>query len=244
MQTSQDERIFRDALEARTGPEIISVILNANQSKEASGSAPQCVQMAKRLPQLQQLIIRPGEEGGVMTLTEYELAKFCAEEKLKKRTSDRLISMPKKRDFVIEDIRAETIRELEHLIADCSRSKISGYDLWTQVDGKQEVKVYLRSLKQIVEGILADLGFRNRQYLYFEYREKNGERMFGPANGGIWWQITVRQIGSGHVLIAIVVFQDGSWVKMNLSCEPLYGEFNCVSLHRHKMITFGYLRSS
>ena len=35
----------------------------------------------------------------------------------------------------------------------------------------------------------------------------------------------MRQIGTGHVLLAIVVFQDGSWVKMNLSCEPLYGQF-------------------
>ncbi len=50
----------------------------------------------------------------------------------------------------------------------------------------------------------------------------HGERMFGPANGGLWWQITVRKIGEGHVLIALIVFQDDSWVKMNLSCEPLY----------------------
>ena len=44
----------------------------------------------------------------------------------------------------------------------------------------------------------------------------------------IWWQITVRQIGSGHVLIALVVFQDGSWVRMNLPCEPLYGKLDCL----------------
>ena len=37
---------------------------------------------------------------------------FCAEEKLKKKTSDRLISMIKRRNFVIEDICAGTIREL------------------------------------------------------------------------------------------------------------------------------------
>ena len=128
--------------------------------------------------------------------------------------------MIKRRDFVIEDIHAETIRELETLVSDCSRSKISEYDLWTKDDGKQEVKVYLRSLRQIVEGILADLGFKNLQYLWFEFREENGERVFGLANGAIWWQISVRQIGSGHVLIAIVVFQDGSWVKMNMTCEP------------------------
>ena len=57
------------------------------------------------------------------------------------------------------------------LITDCSRSKISEYDLWTKGDGKQEVKVFLRSLKQIVEGILADIGFKDRQYLWFEYRQ-------------------------------------------------------------------------
>jgi hypothetical protein len=182
------------------------------------------------LSRLQQLIARPGESGGVLTRTEFTVSKFCTEEKLKKRTSDRLLAMLKRRDFVIEDIRSETIRELETLISDCSRSKISEYDLWTQGDGKQEVKVYLRSLKQIVEGILADLGFKNLQYLWFEYREVNGERVFGPANGAIWWQITVRQIGSGHVLIALVIFQDGSWVKMNLTCEPLYGELDCSGL--------------
>jgi hypothetical protein len=61
------------------------------------------------------------------------------------------------------------------------------------------------------------------QYLWFEYREVNGERVFGSANGAVWWQITVRQIGCSHVLIVIAVFQDGSWVKMNLSRESLHG---------------------
>ena len=41
-------------------------------------------------------------------------------------------------------------------------------------------------------------------YEKFEYKEIDGERVFGAANGGIWWQITVRQIGAGHVLLAII----------------------------------------
>ncbi len=49
--------------------------------------------------------------------------------------------------------------------------------------------MYLRSLKQIVEGISADLGFENLQYLRLEHREVNGERVFGPANGAIGWQL-------------------------------------------------------
>ncbi len=42
------------------------------------------------------------------------------------------------------------------------------------------------------------------------------------------WQITVRQIGKGHVLVALIIFQNGSWVKINLSCEPIYGEMDCL----------------
>ena len=70
---------------------------------------------ARELSRLQQLIIRPGEGGGIKTQTEFMFPMFCAEEKLKKKTSDRLISMIKRRNFGIEDICAETIRELETL---------------------------------------------------------------------------------------------------------------------------------
>ena len=87
------------------------------------------------------------------------------------------------------------------------------------------MKGYLRSLRRIIEDLVAHLGYRNLQHLHFEYKEVDGERVFGAANGGIWWQITVRQIGAGHVLLALIVCQDGSWVKMKLSCEPLYGPY-------------------
>ena len=43
-----------------------------------------------------------------------------------------------------------------------------------------------------------------------EYREVNGECVIELSNEMSWWQFTVRQIGYGHVLIAVVVFQDGS----------------------------------
>jgi hypothetical protein len=143
-----------------------------------------------------------------------------------------IIGMIKQRAFVIKDIRAETIREIEEMItiSDSSSSKLLEYELWRESDGVQdwEVKVYFRLLRQIIADLLRHLGYRDLQYLHFEYKEMHGERIFGPANGGIWWQITVRKIGEGHVSIALIVFQDGSWVKMNLSCEPLYGQ--CIYL--------------
>ena len=137
--------------------------------------------------------------------------------------------MIKRRAFIVEDLNAESIREIEKMISDSSSSKISEFDIWEKIDGEQEIKVYLRSLRHIVEDLLAEMGYRDLQYLHFEYREVDGERIFGAANGGIRWQITVRQIGAGHILVAIVVFQDGSWVKMNISCEPLYGPFHSLN---------------
>ncbi len=85
-----------------------------------------------------QMIIRPGESGGLLTGTEFRFAKFCTEEKLKKRTSDRLLGMLKGRAFTIEDLRADSIREIEKLISDSCRGKIIEYDLWTEMDSLQE----------------------------------------------------------------------------------------------------------
>ncbi len=53
--------------------------------------------------------------------------------------------------FVIGDIHVDSIREIEKIISDSSRSKISEFDLWIKIDGKQDVKVYLRSLWRIIE---------------------------------------------------------------------------------------------
>ncbi len=142
---------------------------------------------------------------------------------MKKRTSDCLIRMVKERTFVVEDIRAGSIRKIEKMITDACGTKIKEYDLWTETDELQEAKVFLRSLREIVIDLLQHLGYRDFQYLYFEYRECNGEHMFGRAYGGLWWQITIRKIGQGHIIIAFVVFQDCSCVKLNIICKPLYG---------------------
>ena len=69
---------------------------------------------ARELSRLQQLIIRPGEGGGIITQTEFMFPMFCAEEKLKKKTSDRLISIIKRRNFVIEAFVREQFGRWKH----------------------------------------------------------------------------------------------------------------------------------
>ncbi len=53
--------------------------------------------------------------------------------------SDRLIRMIKERAFVVEDIRAGSIWEIEKMITDTCSTKIKEYDLWTETDGLQGV---------------------------------------------------------------------------------------------------------
>ena len=89
--------------------------------------------------------------------------------------------MIKTRAFVIEDIRADSIWKIEKMISDSCCSKITEHNLWREIDGVQDVKVFLRSLREIVEDLPQHLGYRDLKYLHFEYREIIGERMFGSA---------------------------------------------------------------
>ncbi len=63
---------------------------------------PQLVRAAEPPSSLAQVIIKPGDSGRLLTPTEFRFAKFCAEHKLKKRTSDCLLGMLKERAFILE----------------------------------------------------------------------------------------------------------------------------------------------
>ena len=142
--------MYQDIVKARTNDEFQAAIHDAapvnydSNPPLAPAGAPST---------LERVVIRPGESGGLLTRSEFELAKLCTEERLRKKTSDRIIRMIKQRAFVIEDIHADSIREIEKMISDSSRSKISEFDLWKKIDGKQDVKAYLRSLRRIIEDL-------------------------------------------------------------------------------------------
>ena len=71
-------------MKARTASEFQVVIEDA--APVDLDATPQLVRSAEPPPSLAQLIIRPGESGGLLTGTEFRFAKFCTEEKMKKRT--------------------------------------------------------------------------------------------------------------------------------------------------------------
>jgi hypothetical protein len=57
---------------------ILSAMNDVNQDQEAISGAQPVEVGAGELSRLQQLIILPGEEGGIITQNEYLFSKFCA----------------------------------------------------------------------------------------------------------------------------------------------------------------------
>ncbi len=62
------ERMCRALINARTPMEILSAMNDVSQDQEAISGAETVEVDAGELSRLQQLIIRPGEEGGIITL--------------------------------------------------------------------------------------------------------------------------------------------------------------------------------
>ena len=53
------------------------------------------------------IIIRPGEDGGVITLSEFLIAELASDERFRKMTTNKIIAMLKRDDFAIGDIRTD-----------------------------------------------------------------------------------------------------------------------------------------
>ena len=68
--------------------------------------------------------------------------------------------MLKERAVIIEGNCGRKLRkEIEKLITNSCRGKITEYDLWTEMDGLQEVKLYVRILRRIIKDLLLHLGY-------------------------------------------------------------------------------------
>ena len=170
------------------------------------------------------LIMRDGVEGGVITQSEYLIANHASEHRIPKRVTNGFMATLRRPDFNKDNIRHNTIEQIEHLISKAhDGGTIQEFNLWTKEDGEQEVMLIVRLLRQIIEDLLADPRFKDCQYLSFEMLERDGVRIFGAANGGVWWQINAQLIGLENVLIGIIIFADGSWIKKGITCEALYG---------------------
>lgn len=177
------------------------------------------------------IIICPGEDGGVVTRLEFLIAEWASKAKCTKMTTNSIIAMLKRKDFDPGQIRMDSIQQIERLIAKADGGTTLEFDLWREGDGKQELTLYLRRLVPLMENLIADNRFAGHQYLSFEVCELGGCRVFGPANGSLWWQINQELVGADRVLLGLVIFIDESYNKKSMSCEGIYGEKHTFCTH-------------
>ena len=131
--------------------------------------------------------------------------------------------MATRADFNPSEIRSDSIRQRERWIAVANNPKpIQEFYLRCELDGYQRLILYVRNLAVIVEDLVGDPRFNGYQYLSFQLLERNGQRVFRPANSGVWWQINARAVGSDNVSVAQVVFEDASFAILRTSLSTVY----------------------
>ena len=125
------------------------------------------------------------------------------------------------------DIRTRNVAQLERELGKAfSEGDILEYDLHRLDDGKQDLRMYTRRLRNVIGELTRDTRFDGHMAMGFEPTyEADGERSFGPAAGGVWFQLTAGTIQVGNVLLAIVLFIDGSYIKQHISVKPVYRKY-------------------
>jgi hypothetical protein len=185
-------------------------------------SAPQSMQPPLR--EDRRLVIREGEEGGVLSQTEFKIGSFASEFKLKKRASNALIELVSSRDFNPQDIHVSSIQQIEKLAMKANEGgTVTRHNFWREGDGDQDVSLIVRSLGVIIQDLVADTQFAGYQYLSYELVERDGVRFFSNANGCVWWQINAHLVGPDLVLLGLVAYTDESWMKKSRTCASVYG---------------------
>ena len=74
----------------------------------------------------------------------------------------------------------------------------------SDLDGDQDLKLWLRSLEDVVREIIGDERMDGHQAFKFEIsRTEDGERQFGASNGAVSFRLAQVQCGYARPLLAI-----------------------------------------
>ena len=150
------------------------------------------------------------------------------EQRLTQEATNTVIAMVSDRQFDAREIGTDRVQQLEKKLL-----REFGGDVWVfdgfhkPMDGNQDTKMILRSIESVVRELFGDPRFAGSLTFSFEptSSEDDGQRTFGTFMGSMWAQILARQIGSDKVLLALGIFVDASYIKVNLSAKPLYSKY-------------------
>ena len=122
------------------------------------------------------------------------------------------------------------------------RVKLIKVSLYKPGDGDQDLSFYFRKPLEVLQELISDVKAAGKQYfVYQEYKNEHGERVFYHTNGTLWWQRAQERAveigGSGTGVLSIIVSIDATYVKKNTYFRPIYRKYSYFFILFH---TFSY----
>jgi hypothetical protein len=138
----------------------------------------------------------------------------------------RIIEMVSDPKFDARDIGTKNVKQLEvKLLRGFDGGDISVYNMRVAMDGKQDLRLFLRSIRHVITCIFGDEAFADSLVFTFHPTfDEDGNRTFGSFMGSAWCQVHAHSIGSGLVLLAFAIFIDKSYTRVNVPVKPAFCE--------------------
>ena len=140
-------------------------------------------------------------------------------------TQDELIAtinLIKSTDFKVEDVNVDLHKRVAAAIANGHFTSHNMRE--SDLDGDQDLTLWLRSLEDVLREVLGDDRMAGHQHFSFEMlTNDDGEREFGASNGAVSFQIAQVRCGPDCVPVSLVIYIDGSFIKHGIPVKPIYG---------------------
>jgi hypothetical protein len=160
-----------------------------------------------------------------------------------KWTQDELIAtinMIKSTDFKVEDVNVDLHKRVAAVIA---KGHFTSHNMReSDLDGDQDLTLWLRSLEEVLREVLGDDRMAGHQHFCFEMQTNDdGEREFGlnfgASNSAVSFQIAQVRCGPNCVPVSLVIYIDGSLIKHGIPVKPLYGMLMSYATRMKRIFT-------
>ena len=154
--------------------------------------------------------------------SEMKLYKHATDHKWTVDELVKTIQLIKSADFKVEDVNVDLHKRVAAAIA---QGKFNSHNMReSELDGDQDLTLWLRSLEDVLREILGDERMDGHQEFRFEVsRTEEGERQFGASNGAVSFQLAQVRCGPDCVPVSLVIYIDGSFIKHGIPVKPIYG---------------------
>jgi hypothetical protein len=163
------------------------------------------------------------DEGAALLFTPSELMlyKHASVHKWTVKELKEVIAMLKSPEFNSADVDTNLSDRMNAAIKD---KRLKCHKMTESADdGDQDLDFWLRDLEDVLRELISDERLAGHQHFHFEVtKDSDGERVFGPSNGAMSFQIAQARVGWNCVPLSIVIYIDGSYIKKNIPVKPIF----------------------